>query len=172
MWFKHLWMRRRIYSDLSEEIRQHLDEKAEALMADGMTREEAHHAARRQFGNVTHIQERSREPWIYPFIEGLWGDLIYALRQLRKNPGYAATAILTLALGIGATTAVFSLVNAVLLRPLPFPESDRLMWLSQQDHSLSGSVAESLSYPDYFDWRTQKHTFSGLASYIGGGVGL
>src|SRR5271163_2360004 len=143
MWFKQIWSRRWIYSDLSEEIRQHLDEQAEALMADGMSREEAYCAARRQFGNVTRIEERGRVPWMYPFIEGLWRDLIYALRQLRKNPGYASSAILTLALGIGATTAVFSLVNAVLLRPLPFPESDRLMWLSQQDHSLSGSAAES-----------------------------
>jgi predicted permease len=172
MWFQQLWSRRRIYSDLSEEIRQHLEEKAEALMADGMSREDAECAARRQFGNVTRMEERSRELWMYPFIESLWGDLTYAIRQLRKNPGYAFTAILTLALGIGATTAVFSLVNAVLLRPLPFPEPDRLMWLSQQDHSLSGSAAESLSYPDYFDWRAQNHTFSGMASYIGGGVVL
>ncbi len=170
MWFRQLWMRRRIYSDLAEEIRQHLDEKREELMAEGMSREEADGTARRHFGNVTRMEERGRETWMYPFIEGLWGDLIYALRQLRKNPGYAFTAILTLGLGIGATTAVFSLVNAVLLRPLPFPESDRLMWLSQQDHSLAGSAAESLSYPDYFDWRAQNHTFSGLASYVGSGV--
>jgi predicted permease len=172
MWFKQLWMRRRIYGDLAEEIRQHLSEKADALMADGMSREEADRAAKRQFGNVTRMEERSREPWMYPFIEGLWRDLIYAARQLKKNPGYAFTAILTLALGIGATTAVFSLANAVLLRPLPFPESDRLMWLSQQDHSLPGLAAESLSYPDYFDWRAQNHTFSGLASYVGSGVSL
>ncbi len=97
---------------------------------------------------------------------------MFATRQLRKNSGYAVTAILTLALGIGATTAVFSLVNAVLLRPLPFPASDRLMWLSQQDHSLPGLATESLSYPDYFDWRAQNHTLSGLASYLGSGVTL
>jgi putative ABC transport system permease protein len=172
MWFKQLWTRRRIYRDLAEEIRQHLDEKAEALMAGGMTREVADRAARREFGNVTRIEERSREPWVFPFIEGLWGDLIYAVRQLRKNPAYALTAILTLALGIGTTTAVFSLVNAVLLRPLPFPEPDRLMWLSQQDHSLPGVAAEALSYPDYFDWRAQNHTFTGIASYAGSGVVL
>ncbi|NYF81286.1 ABC transporter permease [Granulicella arctica] len=92
-------------------------------------------------------------------------DLRYAIRQLRKNSGFALTTILTLALGIGATTAIFSLVNAVLLRPLPFPEQDRLMWLHQQDHSLPGIVPEALSYPDYFDWRAQNHTFSGIASY-------
>jgi putative ABC transport system permease protein len=169
-WFKQIWMRRRMCRDLSEEIRQHLDENIEALMADGMSRGEAEQSARRQFGNVTAIEERGREAWMYPFIEGLWADLKYAIRQLRKNPGYASTTILILALGIGATTGVFSLVNAVLLRPLPFPQPNRLMWISQQDHSLPGMAAESLSYPDYFDWRAQNRTFSGLASYVGGGA--
>jgi predicted permease len=99
-------------------------------------------------------------------------DLRFALRQLRQNVGFALTTIVTLALGIGATTAIFSLVNAVLLRPLPFPEQGRLMWLHQQDHSLPGVVPEPLSYPTYFDWRAQNHTFSGMASYDGGGVTL
>jgi putative ABC transport system permease protein len=94
----------------------------------------------------------------------------YAVRQLRKNPGFTLTAVLTLAIGIGATTAIFSLVYAVLLRPLPFPQQDRLVWMSQQDHSLPGVVPEALSYPDYFDWRAQNHTFSGIASYRGGNV--
>jgi predicted permease len=99
-------------------------------------------------------------------------DLRFAIRQLRKNSGFAVTIILTLALGIGATTAIFSLVNAVLLKPLPFPEQDRLMWLHQQDHSLPGVVPEALSYPTYFDWRTQNHTFSGIASYRSGAITL
>jgi putative ABC transport system permease protein len=96
----------------------------------------------------------------------------YALRQLRKNPGFAITAVLTLAIGIGATTAIFSLVYAVLLRSLPFPQQDRLVWLSQQDHSTSGVTAESLSYPDYFDWRSQNHTLSGMASFRHGNTTL
>jgi predicted permease len=99
-------------------------------------------------------------------------DLIFAIRQLRKNAGFAFTTILTLALGIGATTAIFSLLNAVLLRPLPFPEQDRLMWLHQQDHALPGVAPEALSYPDYFDWRAQNHTFRGMASYDNAGVTL
>src|ERR1700760_2589595 len=94
----------------------------------------------------------------------------YALRQLRKNPGFTLTAVFTLAIGIGATTAIFSLVYAVLLRPLPFPKPEQLVSLSQQDHSLPGIASEALSYPDYFDWRAQNHTFSELASYTGGGV--
>ena len=170
MGIKHLFTRRRIYDDLSEEIQQHLEEKTEALMAEGMSREEAKRAARREFGNVTRIEERGRETWMWPLLESLWADMRFAVRQLNKNFGFASTAIVTLALGIGATTAIFSLVEAVLLRPLPFPESNRLVWTSQQDHSLSGVAAESLSYPDYFDWRAQNHTLSGIASYYGSGV--
>jgi putative ABC transport system permease protein len=96
----------------------------------------------------------------------------FGVRQLRKNPTFALTTILTLALGIGATTAIFSLVYAVMLKPLPFPESDRLVWLSQEDHSTGAAIPESLSYPDYFDWRAQNRTFSGLASFTGGNVTL
>jgi predicted permease len=171
-WLQQLFTRRKIFSDLSEEIQQHLDEKTEALMAEGMSREEAVRAAKREFGNVTRMQERGREAWMWPLAESLWADAKFAFRQLYKNLGFALTAILTLALGIGATTAIFSLVNAVLLRPLPFPEQNRLMWLAQQDHSLPGVAPEALSYPDYFDWRAQNRTFSGMASYTGGGVTL
>jgi predicted permease len=167
---KQLFQRRRIYDDLAEEIRLHLEEKTEALMEEGMSREEAEHAARREFGNVTRIEERGREAWMWPLLESLWADAKFAIRQLSKNFGFAATAIITLALGIGATTAIFSLVEAVLLKPLPFPESNRLVWIDQQDHSLPGVAPEALSYPDYFDWRTQNHTLSGIASYLGSGV--
>jgi predicted permease len=92
-------------------------------------------------------------------------DFRFTLRQLRKNPGFALTTILTLALGIGATTSIFSLVNAVLLRPLPFPESGRLVSMQPEVHS-SGTVnTSSLSYPDFFDWRSQGRSFSGIASF-------
>src|SRR5580692_2119950 len=171
-WLKHLFSRRRVYSDLSEEIQQHLREKTEALMAQGMSRAEAEHSARREFGNITGIEESSREAWMWPIADSLYGDTKFAMRQLRKNFGFALTGILTLALGIGATAAIFSLVNAVLLQPLPFPDQDRLVWLHQQDHSLPGVMPESLSYPDYFDWRARNHTFSGMASYVSSAVTL
>ena len=95
-------------------------------------------------------------------------DLRFAIRQIRKAPGFAITTILTLALGIGATTAIFSLVNAVLLRPLPYPQQDRLVWLKAEDRS-AGQIAipDSLSYPDFFDWRAQQHSFTALAAYRG-----
>jgi putative ABC transport system permease protein len=171
-WLRQIMRRQRIFSDLSEEIAGHLAEKTEALVAGGMSREEAEYMAKREFGNVIRIEERGREAWMWPLAERLWADTRFAFRQLSKNYGFAITAILTLALGIGATTAIFSLVNTVLLRPLPFPGQDRLVWLAQQDHSLPGVQPESLSYPDYFDWRAQNHTLDGIASYIQGGITL
>jgi len=92
-------------------------------------------------------------------------DLRFSIRQLRKSPGFALTTSLTLALGIGATTGIFSLVNAVLLRPLPFPEPDRLMSVQHESHRTEVIAPQSLSYPDFFDSRRQNHSFSALASY-------
>jgi uncharacterized protein YoaH (UPF0181 family) len=118
-WFKNLFRREQTYSDLSEEIQQHILEKTERLMDQGMSRDDAECCAKRELGNVTGIEERSREAWVWPVVDGLCGDAKFALRQLRKNYGFTTTEILTLAIGIGATTAIFSLVNTVLLRPLP-----------------------------------------------------
>src|SRR5262245_56653071 len=97
-WIKQLFTRRRIYRDLVEEIRQHNDEKTEALMADGMSREEAERAAKREFGNVTRIEERGREAWMWSLVESLWADTKFAVRRIGKNFGFASTVILTLAL--------------------------------------------------------------------------
>lgn len=171
-WLQQLFTRQRLYRDLAEEIQQHILEKTDALVAGGMSRAEAAECARREFGNVTGIAERSREAWMWPIADSLFTDTRFALRQLRKHSGFAITAVLTLALGIGATAAIFSLVNAVLLQPLPFPEPDRLVWMSQQNHSLPGMIPEALSYPDYFDWRAQNHTFSGIACYASKAVVL
>src|SRR5580704_4457564 len=98
-------------------------------------------------------------------MHNLFQDLRFSIRQLRKSPGFALTTILTLALGIGATTGIFSLVNAVLLRPLPFPEPDRLMSLQHESHRTGVVAPQSLSYPDFFDWRSQNHSFAAMASY-------
>ena len=105
-------------------------------------------------------------------MERFLGYFRFSFRQLRKSPSFAIAAIVTLALGIGATTAIFSLVNAVLLKPLPYPEANRLMSIAQEDHETGAAVRESLSYPDYFDWRAQNRTFSGLASYRGSNLTL
>src|SRR6202042_3238168 len=126
-WFTQVFKRRRIFSNLSEEIQQHLAEKTEALMDEGMSRDDAEQAARREFGNVTRVEERSRQAWIWPRIEGIVADLNLAFRKLGRSPGFTATALLTLALGIGATTAMYSIVRSVLLSPLPYPNSAQLV---------------------------------------------
>jgi predicted permease len=166
------WRIRGRAADLERELRSDLELEEEEQRENGLSGEESRYAARRAFGNPTLIREQTHEAWGWAALERLGQDFRYALRQLGRSPGFAVAAILTLALGIGATAAIFSLVNTVLLRPLPFPEQDRLMWLAMQDHSLPGAAPESLSYPDYFDWRAQNHTFSGMASYVGGGITL
>jgi predicted permease len=124
---KQLFSRHRLYSDLSDEIQEHLHEKIEDLVADGMSREEATAAARREFGNVAMVEGDSREVWQWPSIESFLADVRFGARTLRKSPGFAAIAVLTLALGIGANTAIFSLVNGILLVSLPYPDAERLV---------------------------------------------
>jgi predicted permease len=131
-WRAQFFSRRRRYEDISISIQEHIDERTEELMADGISRTQAEQTARREFGNVTLVEESSREVWQWPALESILADLKFAFRRLGKSPGFAATVLLTLAIGIGANTVVFSVVNGVLLKPLPYPDSEQLvsLWLN------------------------------------------
>ena len=125
-----LFRRRQLDRDLDDELEFHLAMREQKLVEQGMTPEEARYAARRAFGNSTQTKESNREMWTFPFLETLWQDLRYGLRQLRRNPGFTAVVIITLALGIGANTAIFSLANALLFKSLPVKDPDQLVILT------------------------------------------
>jgi putative ABC transport system permease protein len=169
-WIRGLFGRRALERDLAEEIRQHLDEKIDDLMLQGMSRDEATRRARREFGNVTLVEEQGRDVWRRPLVEDGLADLRYAFRHLRRTPAFAFAAIATLALGIGASVAMFTVVNAVVLRPLPFPAPDRLVTIESRDrrHPEPGS----LSYPTFFDFRNRARGFERIASFRDAGLTL
>ena len=169
---KKLFSRGRLYGDLSEEIRDHLEEKIEELVREGMARKDAESAARREFGNVTLVEEESREVWRWAFIENFLSDVRYGLRTLSHNPGFSIVAILTLALGIGANTAIFSVVHAALIRPLPYFQPNRLITLSevrpQEGQSAQSNTQNwNTAYPDYLDWTKQSKSFQSLGGFSG-----
>lgn len=129
IWVMRLFSRGRLYDDVSEEIQSHLQEKIDELVEGGMSREEASFAARREFGNAALIEERSREVWGWRVIETLVADIRFGLRQFRRDPSVTLVAVLSLALGIGATTIVFSVIYAVLISPYPYKGADRMAHL-------------------------------------------
>jgi predicted permease len=166
-WIKQLLSRRRLYNDLSQEIQEHLEEKIDELVATGMSRKEATAAARREFGNVTLVEEVSRSVWRWPSIEDFLMDVRFGVRMLRKNPAFTALAVLILGLGIGANAAVFSVLHAVLLRPLPYRNPEQLTLLLVTDsrpHNFAVTDG-STSYRDFLEWRRQAHTFEDLAIF-------
>jgi len=165
MWLRRLFSRRRLYKDLSEEIREHIEEKVEELVATGMSRKEAAAEARREFGNVTLIEEDSRDAWRWPSFENFLMDLRYGLRMLRKDTGFTAVAVLTLALGIAVNAAMFSLVSGFLLARPPGREPERVAAITSVNPA-GGFLpdASAVSAPNYLAWRQANHVFEDMAA--------
>lgn len=151
--------------DLDREIASHLELEAEEQQNTGLPADEARYAAQRAFGNSTLVKEDTREVWSWNSLERLQQDLRYAARTLRNNPGFATVTLLTLALGIGATTTMFSIVNTVLLRPLPFRDPDRLVMLEEK--WLPRFPRFEASPLDFLSWQEQSTAFSDLAAFKG-----
>jgi putative ABC transport system permease protein len=157
-----LFRRNSMEAELEAELRAHIEQQAEKYIEAGMSPEEAARRARLEFGGVEAVKEECRDSWGVRFINELGQDLRYGLRQLRRNPGFTFVAILTLALGIGANTAIFSVVDAALLRSLPFPDAGALvrLWDSYSTRDNDGPV----SYPNFVDWKSWNHSFTGMAA--------
>ena len=166
-WFDRIFRRRQLNAELDEELRAHIDEKTELLMrVENLSRKDARAAAVRTFGNLTLQQQRSREVWQWSRFEAVLADFRFTIRRLRKSPGFATTVLLTLAIGIGANTAVFTVVNTVLLKPLPYPDSNRLVSLSLNAPGAAGLAdfqkGLPLSASMYFAFSENNRTFESL----------
>ena len=175
-WLKHFFSRRQLYRELSEEIQAHIDEKVEELVAEGMSREEAMPCARRQFGNVGLIEEDSREVWRWPSVENFFSDIRHGLRALRHNPVFTTVALLTIAIGIGANAAVFTVVNSVVLKPLNYPKAEELVALHQVAPGAEGLADFEngllLSPSMYFTYSEHSQTFQSVGVWITGAANV
>ena len=156
-----LFRSKHLDAELDEEVRSHIDLATQENLANGLDRHQARKAAMNSFGGLTQTKEAYRRQRGLPFFETLLQDLRYALRQLFRSPGFAATAILTLALGIGANTAIFSVVQGVVLAPLPYPQPERLVLVQESRPNLPHL---DISYPDFLDWQRGARSFEQMAA--------
>jgi len=162
---RSLVRKRVVDQELSDEIRFHLEKLIEEKLAKGMTLREARYAALRELGAIEQIKEECRDMRRVNYLQDLLQDLRYGVRQLRRSPGFTAVAVLTLALGIGANTAMFSVIEAVLLRPLPYRDASHLVRVASLWHRAGSATLFSSSPPDFFDWRDQSRSFSSMFAY-------
>ena len=174
--FHHDATRRTVQRDVDDEMRFHLEQRVDDLVARGMSPDDARDLALREFGDVkaaraelASMDRRRVRKWAASeWLATVGQDIKFAARSLRRRPGFAATVLLTLALGIGANAAIFSVVDAVLLKPLPFAKPDRLVHLWEIFESKVDSRSEA-SFPDYLDWRARNHSFADMGGYHGSG---
>jgi putative ABC transport system permease protein len=171
---RSLLRRGQVEQELDEELRYHLDRQIEENIAGGMTAREARYAALRAMGGIEQHKEECRDMRRVNFIEDFIQDLRYGLRVLVKSPVFTIVAVLSLALGIGANTAIFSVVNGLLLQPLPYPEPERIVdvWHTPPQESFPGMATFSVSPGNYLDWKNQNESFESMAVYQGAGFSM
>ena len=153
---------RSVKHEIDQELRFHIDSATATNLASGMVAEEAQRTARKKFGNFQAVRETCRDARGASFLDTTLQDLRFGLRLLRKNPAFTAVAVLTLAIGIGANTAIFSVINGVLLKPLPYPQPNQLVTLWERDPQ-KGAEQLRVSGPNYLDWREQNTVLSDMA---------
>ncbi|HMI52171.1 MAG TPA: ABC transporter permease [Candidatus Saccharimonadales bacterium] len=156
-----LFRREKFNQELEEEMAWHRDQKSQDLQSAGTSPDDAHHAARREFGNDLHLREQSQDVFSFWF-ETTLQDFRFALRQLRKNPGFALTAILMLALGLSVSVAIFAFVDGALLKPIPFKDPQQLLGVYEEANQC---LYCNLSYPDYLDWKKLNKSLTALEVY-------
>jgi hypothetical protein len=154
--------RNKIERELHTELQFHIERETEENIRRGMNVTDARRAAERSFGGVEQVKEAYRDVSRLQWLEETWQDIRFGWRRLRKRPGFTMIAVLTLSLGIGANTAIFSLLNTALLRPLPIAQPDRFIALS---NSATGRLFPTFSYPNYKDIRDRTDVFAGLIAY-------
>jgi hypothetical protein len=157
--------RKRMMEDLDRDIREHIELEARENRERGMQPDEAYFRALRRFGNVARVREETYTVWYSEWLVHLLQDVRYGLRTLRRNPGFASVVICTLALAIGMNASVFSVVEAVLLRPLPYPEAKRLVFVSSYSDDYQSQRDNYVSRSDYSAWKDQAHTVEDIAAY-------
>jgi macrolide transport system ATP-binding/permease protein len=160
---RSLFDRQKADQELDEELRYHVEQKTQQYMAAGMDPHEARRAALLEIGGLEKRKEECRDARQITWLQDLLQDIHYGLRILRKSPGFTSIAILTLALGIGANTAIFSVVQGVLLAPLAYSQPDRLVLVLQYNLTLKHPI--SVSYPDFLDWEREARSFQQMAAY-------
>jgi putative ABC transport system permease protein len=167
-WFRFFSRRKRMMEDLDQDIHDFIERETQDNIERGMPPDEAHYAALRKFGNAVRVKEETRDVWSFNWLEQLWQDTRFGIRMLVGNPGFAAVAVLSLALGIGVNSTIFSVVSTMLLRKPPVKDPDGLMVLSSKNVGAVGAGDEAsrspVSPPDFLDWRAQATAFSEIAA--------
>ena len=167
-WWRRLASRKRLERELKAELEDHIERQAADNIQAGMTKEEARRAARIKFGGVEQISEVCRDARGARWLEAMSQDMRFAYRTLGKSPGFTVAAVCTLALGIGANTAIFSVIDGVILRPLPYRDPGQLVAVEEQ--SRASGTEFTFSYPDFLDCKTASHSFESMAAWRNSGV--